>query len=172
MKLILRKLRPLDEKAFFRAMLAWDHDSGFRFFLGYKPEMSFLDYLTLLDKNENGINLPTGIVPDTVLAGFVGDDLVGRLAIRHQLNDFLLKIGGHIGYGVLPEFRKKGYATEMLRQSLPMAKELGIDRALVTCDDTNIGSIKTIEACGGILENKLEQPDAKPLKRRYWITLP
>ena len=170
MNLVLRKLRPLDEKAFFKAMLAWDDDSGFRFFLGYKPGMSFLDYLTLLDKNENGINLPQGIVPDTVLAGFVDDQLVGRLAIRHQLNDFLLKIGGHIGYGVLPQFRRKGYATEMLRQSLPMAKDLGISKALVTCDDTNIGSIKTIEACGGVLENKLEQSEGKPLKRRYWIS--
>jgi predicted acetyltransferase len=171
MDLILRKLRPLDEKAFFRSLMSWDDASGFRFFLGYRPEMSFLDYLTKLDMNENGLGLSGGIVPDTVLCGFVGEEIVGRLAIRHELNDFLLRVGGHIGYGVIPEHRRKGYATEMLRQSLPIAKQLGIDRALVTCDDTNIGSIKTIERCGGILEDKIDQGQGLPAKRRYWIDL-
>jgi predicted acetyltransferase len=171
MNLVLRKLRPLDEKSFFRALMAWDNDSGFRFFLGYRPEMSFLDYLTRLDMNENGIGLSDNIVPDTVLCAFVGDEIVGRLAIRHKLNDFLMKVGGHIGYGVVPQHRRKGYATEMLRQALPITKALGIDRALVTCDDTNVGSIKTIEACGGVLEDKIDQGQGLPAKRRYWINL-
>jgi predicted acetyltransferase len=59
----------------------------------------------------------------------------------------------------------------MLAMALPMAKELGILRVLVTCDDNNLGSIKTIEANGGRLENKVEVGEGKPLKRRYWIEL-
>lgn len=110
-------------------------------------------------------------MPDTSLFGFVGNVIIGRLAIRHRLNDFLLKVGGHIGYGVLPPFRKNGYAKRMLSLSLPIAKELGIVKALVTCDDNNIGSIKTIEANGGKLENKVSVGTDKPLKRRYWIHL-
>lgn len=96
---------------------------------------------------------------------------MGRLAIRHSLNDFLLKIGGHIGYGVVPQFRRMGYAKKMLELALPIAKELGVTKVLLTCDDNNLGSIKTIEANGGQLENTVASGDGKPLKRRYWIDL-
>lgn len=169
--MIFRKLTIKDEKAFLAAHKAWDANPGFQFFQGYESGMNFSDYLDLLNANERGERLPAGYVPATILCGFVGDDLVGRLAIRHTLNDFLLKIGGHIGYGVVPEFRRKGYAKAMLTLSLPIAKQLGIHKVLVTCDDDNIGSIKTIEACNGILENKIEVSEGKPLKRRYWISL-
>jgi predicted acetyltransferase len=108
-------------------------------------------------------------VPDTSLFGFVDGKIVGRLAIRHRLNDFLLKIGGHIGYGVVPQFRRCGFAKNMLRLSLPIAYDLGIKRVLLTCDDDNIGSIKTIEANGGVLENVVPVGEGKSLKRRYWI---
>lgn len=90
---------------------------------------------------------------------------------HHRLNDFLLKIGGHIGYGVVPKFRGKGYANEILMQTLPIAKKLKIKKALLTCDDDNWGSIKVIEANGGKLENKVDAGPGKPLKRRYWIEI-
>lgn len=169
--LILRRLTLADERTFLSALENWDNSPGFMFFSGYDSKMSFADYLESLAKRERGENLPPGHVPDTMLCGFVDGEIVGRLAIRHSLNEFLLKVGGHIGYGVLPKFRKQGFATEMLKQSLPMALELGISNVLVTCDDNNIGSLKTIEACGGTLENKVEVAPDKPLKRRYWIKL-
>lgn len=170
-QLVLRKLTIQDENVFLKALGEWDSDSGFTWVRDYKNGMNFSDYIDLLHAYENGKQLAKGYVADTSLFGFVNSEIVGRLAIRHELNDFLLKVGGHIGYGVLPRFRKKGYAKSMLALSLPFAKKLGINRALITCDDNNIGSIKTIEANGGILENVIPVEIDKPLKRRYWIDL-
>ncbi|NYE37802.1 putative acetyltransferase [Nocardioides cavernae] len=102
-------------------------------------------------------------VPCTTLWWVDGDAYIGRLAIRHVLNDFLLEVGGHIGYDVRPTRRREGHATLMLQQALPWARELGIDPALVTCDLDNVGSVRVIEAAGGVLE------DVRGVKRRYWV---
>jgi predicted acetyltransferase len=107
-------------------------------------------------------------VPATLLVAEVEGEIVGRVSIRHELNDTLLRVGGHIGYGVRPQHRRRGYATEMLRQSLIVAHSLGIDPVLVTCDEDNAGSMAVIERCGGLLEGTVEIPGA-PRKRRYWI---
>jgi predicted acetyltransferase len=167
----LRKLIPQDEKAFLTALAAWTQDPGFIFSPGYESGMNFLDYLQLLANHELGKDLPDAYVPATSIYAFVNNEIIGRVSIRHILNNFLLKVGGHIGYGVLPKHRRKGYATEMLKQSLVHAKNLGITRVLVTCDDNNIGSYKAIEANGGILENTLFIAEDQPQKRRYWIEL-
>ena len=98
------------------------------------------------------------------------EQIIGRASIRYALTDYLLKYDGHIGYAVAPEHRRRGYATEILRQSLALLAARGIDRALVTCDDDNVGSYRTIEACGGVLENTIDGPDGV-LKRRYRIDL-
>jgi len=99
-------------------------------------------------------------VPSTFLFAFDASRIIGRVSIRHELNEFLLRVGGHIGYVVVPEFRRQGYATAILHQSLKIAHdELGIGRVLVTCDDDNVGSIRTIEKNGGVLENVLTSPD-------------
>lgn len=169
--MILRSLNLNDEAQFLRAIESWDSSPGFMFAQHYEPGMNFSSYLNLLESQRRGECLPEGYVPATVLCAFYEGHLVGRVSIRHRLNDFLFKVGGHIGYGVLPQFRKKGFAKMMLALALPIAKENGIDRALLTCDDDNLGSIKTIEACGGILENKVNAGEGKPLKRRYWIDL-
>ena len=106
---------------------------------------------------------PDWHVPCTTLWWVDGEDYLGRIAIRHELNDFLLDVGGHIGYDVRPTRRREGHATAMLRHALPWALGLGIDPALVTCDDDNVGSIRVIEAAGGVLE------DVRGVKRRYWV---
>jgi predicted acetyltransferase len=92
-----------------------------------------------------------------------GDQYIARIAIRHQLNEFLLNVGGHIGYDVRPSARRRGHATAMLRAALPVAHQLDIERALITCDWDNVGSRKTIEANGGIYE------DRRGVKLRYWV---
>ena len=106
---------------------------------------------------------PSLHVPSTTLWWVDGEEYLGRIAVRHRLTDFLLEAGGHIGYDVRPSRRREGHATAMLRAALPWARELGIDPALVTCDDDNVGSIRVIEAAGGELE------DVRGVKRRYWL---
>lgn len=86
-------------------------------------------------------------------------------------SDFLAHEGGHIGYVVLAQHRRQGYATEMLRTSLQITSDLGITRVLVTCDDDNLVSARVIERCGGVLENVVEGRSGVA-KRRYWIAPP
>ena len=111
-------------------------------------------------------------VPDSVF--FLLDEeknrLLGAVNIRHDLNAALLQEGGHIGAGVRPSERRKGYATEMISLALLECKKLGIDRALVTCDKENVGSAKAIVKNGGVLENEFVNSDGE-VEQRYWITL-
>ncbi len=79
------------------------------------------------------------------------NQIVGMSNIRHTLTEGLLLEGGHIGYGIRPTFRRRGYATKILELSLIEAKKLGINKVLVTCDKDNIGSVKTIVKNGGKL---------------------
>ena len=96
--------------------------------------------------------------------------MVGRVSIRHQLDDRMRAIGGHIGYAVVPEFRRRGCATAMLRRSLEYARgRLGLERVLLTTDDTNAGSIRTIEGCGGVFAGYGMWPDIEAPRRRYWL---
>ncbi len=106
---------------------------------------------------------PEGHVPCTTLWWVEDGRYLGRLAIRHRLNDFLRDVGGHIGYDVRPSARRQGHATAMLRAALPEALDLGIDLALVTCDEDNLASIRVIGAAGGRLE------DVRNGKRRSWV---
>jgi predicted acetyltransferase len=107
-------------------------------------------------------------VPTTFLVADVAGRIVGRASIRHELNERLFIEGGHIGYAVLQEHRRRGYATEILRQSLVVAQALGVKRVLVTCDDDNLGSATVIERCGGRFDSLSTAEDGHAV-RRYWI---
>jgi predicted acetyltransferase len=167
--LTLRLPRQDEEEEFMRAHRATSPEvPGFLHY--YRDGMPFSRYLEVLADQERGENLPPNHVPTTFLFAFVEMRIVGRVSIRHSLNAFLWRVGGHIGYVVVPEFRRRGYATTILRLSIQIGREkLGIKRILVTCDDDNIGSIRTIEKNGGILENIISGPDLDKPKRRYWI---
>jgi len=105
---------------------------------------------------------PAGHVPSTTLWWADGPEYLGRLTIRHRLTERLLVIGGHIGYDVRPAARRRGHAAAMLAAALPVARSLGINPALMTCDPGNIASRKVIEANGGVLE------DERNGKLRFW----
>jgi len=169
-ELVLRKLELHDEEAFARAYsLTSVSDPNFAHF--YRPELSFAAYLRVLDDHEHGRSLPERHVPSSVLFGFVGAVIVGRLSFRHALNEFLLCEGGHIGYVVVSEHRGRGYAHEMLRQGKDRARRAGLERALVTCDDDNLASRHIIEKAGGRYESSHIDPEKPVPVRRYWITL-
>ena len=112
------------------------------------------------------------MVPDSTyfLLDVDRNRLLGAINIRHYLNDYLLKFGGHIGDGIRPSERGKGYATEMVRLALIECKKLGIDKVLMVCDKSNIASAKTIIKNGGVLENEIIDENNK-VNQRYWITL-
>ena len=104
-----------------------------------------------------------GYVPCTYLWIADGRTIVGSLAIRHELNDFLRREGGHIGYSVRPSARRRGHAAEALKKALAIARELAVPSVLLTCDEDNAASRATIEKNGGVFEGTGHG------KRRYWI---
>jgi len=113
-----------------------------------------------------------GKVPDSVffLLDTERDRLLGAINIRHYLSEDLFREGGHIGDGIRPSERRKGYATEMIRLGLMECRKLGIDKVLMICDKDNIGSAKSIINNGGILENEFINSDGE-IEQRYWITM-
>lgn len=123
-------------------------------------------YLKNLDTKEEAKN---GWVPDTTLFCLDKDRniFVGAVNIRHYLNDALLKTGGHIGLGVRPSERRKGYATAMLALALDACRKLGLNKVLICCNKENIGSAKSIRRNGGVLENEVEEEGH--IEQRYWI---
>jgi predicted acetyltransferase len=97
------------------------------------------------------------------------DTVLGAIALRHTLNDFLLRAGGHIGYGIRPSARGRGLATWALGQVLSKATALGLDRVLITCADGNVASARVIERRGGVLEDVRDTELGRT--RRYWVAL-
>ena len=168
MALRLRPYRIDDESsalAIRDAMLADD----FHFLLSWREGMAWPEFLTVLESQRWGVNLAPGQVRAVQLVAEVNGELVGRTSIRFELNEFLSTVGGHVGYGVAPAHRRKGYATEILRQSLVVLRADGVQRALVTCDELNVGSARAIEANGGVLESVVSDGGG-PGVCRYWIS--
>ena len=112
-----------------------------------------------------------GLVPDSTFFCLDKDRniFVGAVNIRHYLNEGLLATGGHIGDGIRPSERRKGYATAMIGLALEECKKLGIKRVLMCCDKDNVASAKTIINNGGVLENEVMEDGH--LEQRYWIDL-
>jgi predicted acetyltransferase len=149
----------------------WDeaHGSG-HWFLDAPVELTeegCLRFVTAILEKEPAAEPPATRVASTFFwitdGAHGGGDLIGFLNLRHTLNDWLLEEGGHIGYSICPSRRREGHATRALALAVRHAAELGIERALVTCDDDNVASARTIEKCGAVLE------DVRNGKRRYWI---
>lgn len=114
---------------------------------------------------DSSVPAPEGLVHADTYWITDGDVVVGFLQLRHTLNAFLLEQGGHVGYSVRPSRRRRGHATRALALALERARSLGLGSVLVTCDEDNVASARTIESAGGELE------DLRQGKRRYWIDL-
>lgn len=158
--MILRPPNDHDEHAF-RAAHAVLAEEGFTFGIRL-ADLAWVDYVRLLADNETGVDVGW-LVPASFRVAEVDGVLVGRTSVRHRLTADLAVLGGHIGYCVLPAHRGRGYATEILRRSLVLARDVGVERALLTCDEDNAASRRTIERCGGKFEN------GNGSTRRYWI---
>jgi predicted acetyltransferase len=141
----------------------------FHFLLGWDPSMPWMDFLIALENQRLGRNLTDEQVRAVQLVADVDGEFVGRASIRFSLNDFLALRGGHIGYAVVPPHRRRGYATEILRQALVVIRAEGVNRVLVTCEDSNIGSLEVIERVGGVLESIVPLEEGGPSLSRYWI---
>ena len=113
------------------------------------------DVLTLIRRLRNcadGLDLPNGWVPWTTF-WLVSEDerLLGQASLRHRLTPALEDFGGHIGYGIRPGERKMGFGTVLLELVLQKARDLGLERVLLTCDPANVGSARIIQKNGGRL---------------------
>ena len=132
---------------------------------------SYEEWLEVVNNNLSPETCGEGRVPATQYLAYRKADnkLVGMIQIRHELNDYLLKFGGHIGDSVRPSEQGKGYATEQICLALEKCKKLNIYKVLITCKKTNIASAKTIMKNNGVLENEVDN-DGETMQR-YWIDL-
>ncbi len=167
----IRQLDPGDESAFLAGFEEWKGEDPAWFTFSWKEGIPFVDHVEALRRDAAGIGLEGGRVPHTMLYGFLNGDIVGRCSIRHALNDKLLRRGGNIGYAVAPRYRKRGFGSQLFKAGLRYLRELGPEKALVTCVPSNIASARMIEKEGGILENEVFVEEEGELLRRYWIDL-
>jgi predicted acetyltransferase len=137
-----------------------------------EPYASFDGYVAKLLAAAKGIGIPPGFLPHSTF--WLIDERREILAIsnlRHGLTQSLLRYGGHIGYGVRPSARRKGYATETLRRTLRHARDLGIAKVRLTCDKDNVASANTILRNGGQFDDEEFMPEHQRVTVRYWIDL-
>lgn len=159
------------EKAYIDYISEWENTE--KEIVPFASRRNSLNYIELIAKWENDKTdkvYEQGFVPATLY--FLIDEtekIYGALHFRHELNEYLLKTGGHIGYGVRPSEREKGYATKMLLLALQIVRQLNLDKVLITCNKNNIASAKTIIKNGGILENEVYENEE--IVQRYWISL-
>jgi predicted acetyltransferase len=135
------------------------------------PHQPFSDLLTKLQDHSKGIGIPEGFVPNSTFWLIEEErEIVAVSNLRHALTAKLRREGGHIGYGVRPSQRRKGYGKTILRETLVKAWELGLEKVLITCGKANIASAKVILKNGGVFESEDYIPERDEVVQRYWIT--
>jgi len=171
-ELRLVELEPEHEAAFWEFLEALRTEGNAEHWL---PEYQGEPYAEVAEKLKcwkTGKKLPQDWVSASTFFLMRDGKFVGRVSIRHQLNEALRSYGGHIGYCIRLEERGKGYGTEILRLALEETRKLGLRRVLITCDDQgNPASARIIEKNGGLLADKVQNEGKPCLTRRYWIDL-
>ena len=142
----------------------WIHGSG-----GFMKADSYEGWLKVVTKAQT--KAPHGWVCSSTYFLTDGKRIIGTTQVRHSLNEATLHKGGHIGYGIRPSERGKGYGAQILALALNECRALGIDKALVTCDKDNAASAGAILRNGGVLENEFVEEDGN-IVQRYWIAVP
>lgn len=170
-KLLIRELLPTDAEqaiAAHQALLADDFD----FLPTWSARQNWDAYIERMAEGRTGEFIPEGWVRSGLFVAELDGRIVGRISVRYELNDFLTEVGGHLGYGVIPEFRGRGIASQLCRFALTELANAGVKSALVTCDESNSASRATILGCGGKLdENRpsIEDSEGKTTLR-HWIS--
>ena len=132
---------------------------------------SFGDFVQHLREQADRAKIKPGRVPNWHFWFIDGDDYIGRLILRSELNEHLLQIGGHMGYDIRPSRRRQGYGKLILKYGLERAKAFGLERVLLTCDEDNLASRRIIGSHGGMLENIIEVEQWPAKVCHYWIHL-
>lgn len=128
------------------------------------------EFLALTVMREKGIDDISGYVPFSTFYIVVGEVIVGDIRVRYKLNEQLLQEGGHIGYALHPDHRRRGYGTAACKLALDFCKDIGLKKVLITCDEQNTASRKIIESVGGIADTPYAQSEDKAVLR-YWVEL-
>ncbi len=155
----------------FMEMLNEFKDSGgaIPFVMHFNKDV-FQDILLAAIENSKGANVTPNMEASTTWWLCDSENrLIGIVNIRHSLNEYLENFGGHIGYGIRPLERQKGYATQLLSLALDKCKEMGLERVLITCAKENIASQKVILKNGGLFEDEKQYEGINIL--RYWIAI-
>jgi predicted acetyltransferase len=171
MNIEMRELRLEDASDAARVHKAMMELDNWQFLLtDYVQDEEFSKYIDRVSSWKDEATVPEGKVSSTFLVAVIDGKIAGRLSIRHRLNDFLGLVGGHIGYGVAPEFRGKGVATYMLQYGLEFMKERGEEKVFISCHSENEASRKIIEKCGGEFAALVPHPyENGELYRTNWI---
>ncbi|GFZ31476.1 acetyltransferase [Clostridium zeae] len=136
------------EKSFQEYAFSYKNTEDNYYFEKYKKAIeNFDEYLEELYKLSEGIDVPEDSVRTTNYWLLDNNNVVGVVRVRHEE----IKGAGHIGYDISPSFRNKGYGSEILRQAIEKAREIGIEEPVVTCNTNNLGSKKIIEKNNGLL---------------------
>lgn len=144
----IRPLNILDKTSYENYMASWNNEP---LIVPHSTDDSNYDSFEQMLEfyNQCSTNPPENYVPAITCFLFEIDDIVGAVNIRLGLNEWLKQKGGHVGYGISPKYRGNGYAKVLLQYAIDVLKSVQIEQILVTCDETNTASRKTIEALGG-----------------------
>lgn len=170
--LIARELKKEDETKLLDMVDEINNfDSNFEGLTNISKIINYDLFLEKLEKNKYQELISPKYSPQTTFGVFDGEKLVGGFNLRHIIKGDLINHGGNIGYLIRPSERKKGYGTILLALALEKAKEIGLEKVLVSCREDNIGSAKVIEKNGGVYGNNYYDKELNKTYKRYWIYL-